>query len=147
VARLLYLPTLIVAAAILVKGYADTGDGFSAGVVAALGVVLRHLALGGGKAGALPSPTSAITVAVAGLLVALGVAATPLFLGDAILTHYPPPGGEVVYLGTLELLTAVLFDAGIFLLVLGFALGVVSVFARTIAREEEYAGLRRVEER
>jgi multicomponent Na+:H+ antiporter subunit A len=147
VARLLYLPTLIVAAAILVKGYADTGDGFSAGVVAALGVVLRHLALGGGKAGALPSPTSAITVAVAGLLVALGVAATPLFLGDAILTHYPPPGGEVVYLGTLELLTAVLFDAGIFLLVLGFALGVVSVFARTIAREEEYAGLRRGEER
>jgi multicomponent Na+:H+ antiporter subunit A len=147
VARLLYLPTLIVAAAILVKGYADTGDGFSAGVVASLGIVLRHLAVGRGKGGVLPSPTSAIAVAFAGLLVALGVTVTPLFLGDAILTHYPPPGGEVVYLGTLELITAVLFDAGIFLLVLGFAVGVVSIFARAIAREEEYAGPRGGEER
>jgi hypothetical protein len=35
VARLLYLPTLLVAAAILVKGFVETGDGFSAGVVGA----------------------------------------------------------------------------------------------------------------
>jgi hypothetical protein len=41
----------------------------------------------------------------------------------------------------------VLFDGGIFLLVLGFALGVVSIFARAIAREEEYAGPRGGEER
>src|SRR3712207_5601760 len=41
IARLLYLPTLLVAAAILVKGFVETGDGFSAGVVGALGVLLR----------------------------------------------------------------------------------------------------------
>jgi multisubunit Na+/H+ antiporter MnhB subunit len=114
--------------------------------VASLGIVLRHLAVGRGKEGVLPSPTNAIAFAFAGLLLALGVTATPLFLGDAILTHYPPPGGEVVYLGTLELITAVLFDAGIFLLVLGFAVGVVSIFTRAIAREEEYAGPRGGEE-
>ncbi len=142
VTRLLYLPTLLVAAALLVKGYAEAGDGFSAGVVAALGMVLRHLALARGKTAALPSPASAIAVAFAGLLVALGVAAAPLFLGDAILTHYPPPGSGPIYLGTLELITAVLYDVGIFLLVVGFAVGVVSIFARTIAREEEYAGPR-----
>jgi hypothetical protein len=37
-------------------------------------------------------------------------------------------------------MAAVLFDAGIFLLVFGFAVGVVSFFARAIAGEEESAG-------
>ena len=37
-------------------------------------------------------------------------------------------------------MTAVLFDFGIFLLVFGFAVGVVSFFARAIAREEEDTG-------
>jgi multicomponent Na+:H+ antiporter subunit C len=46
VARGLLAPILVVAAAILVKGYADVGDGFAAGVVAALGVLLQILAFG-----------------------------------------------------------------------------------------------------
>ncbi len=140
IARLLYLPTFLIAAAILVKGYAQTGDGFSAGVVAALGVLLRYLAFGHEEAEKLLPVRYATTVALAGLLVALGVATAPLFFGEAILTHHPPPGTEPIYLGTVELITGVLFDAGIFLLVFGFAVGVVSFFARAIAREEEYAG-------
>jgi multisubunit Na+/H+ antiporter MnhB subunit len=140
VARLLFLPTLLVAAAILVKGFAQTGDGFSAGVVAALGVLLLYLAIGREEAEKLAPVRYAPVVAVVGLLVALGVAAVPLFLGDSILTHYPPPGSEPVYLGTVELITPVLFDVGIFFLVFGFTVGVVSFFARAIAREHEYAG-------
>lgn len=140
VAKLLFLPTLVAAVAILVKGYAQTGDGFSAGVVAALGILLLYLAFGRERAERLPPVRHAPAVAFAGLLVTLCVAAVPLFLGEAVLTHYPPPGSEPVYLGTLELITPVLFDAGIFLLVFGFAVGVVSIFARAIARQEEYAG-------
>jgi multicomponent Na+:H+ antiporter subunit A len=139
VARLLYLPTLLVAAALLVKGFVQTGDGFSAGVVAALGMLLRYLAFGHEEAEKFPPVRYATFVAFAGLLVSLGVAAAPLFLREAVLTHYPPPGTEPVHLGTLELMTAVLFDFGIFLLVFGFAVGVVSFFARAIAREEGYA--------
>ncbi|HEY6581818.1 MAG TPA: MnhB domain-containing protein, partial [Rubrobacter sp.] len=76
------------------------------------------------------------------LLVALSVAALPLFFGEAILTHSPPPSTEPVHLETLELMTAVLFDSGVFLLVFGFAVGVVSFFARAneAAGEEGYAG-------
>jgi multisubunit Na+/H+ antiporter MnhB subunit len=140
VARLLYLPTFLVAAAILVKGFVETGDGFSAGVVAALGVLLRYLAFGHEEAKRLLPVRHATAVTFAGLLVALSVAAAPLFFGEAVLTHRPPPGTEPVHLGTLELMTAVLFDSGVFLLVFGFAVGVVSFFARTIAREEGYAG-------
>jgi multisubunit Na+/H+ antiporter MnhB subunit len=135
IARLLYLPTLLVAAAILVKGFVETGDGFSAGVVGALGVLLRYLAFGHDEAKRLLPVRYATAVAFSGLLVALSVAAAPLFFGEAVLTHRPPPGSEPVHLGTLELMTAVLFDFGVFLLVFGFAVGVVSFFARTIAGE------------
>ncbi len=34
-ARLLLLPSWMIAFAILIKGYSDSGDGFSAGVIAA----------------------------------------------------------------------------------------------------------------
>lgn len=139
-ARLLFLPTTVAAFAILVKGYAQSGDGFSAGVVAALGVLLQHLALGRTEAEKLWPVRHAGPIAIAGLLVALGVAVAPLFLGDAVLTHYPGPGAGVVYFGTLELITPVLFDVGVFLLVFGFAVGTINAFARTISREQEYAG-------
>ena len=140
VAKLLFLPTLFVAAAILVKGYAQTGDGFSAGVVASLGVLLQYLAFGRHKAKKLPLVRFAGKIAFIGLLVALLVAAAPLFLGDPVLTHYPRPGDDVVYLGTVELITPVLFDVGVFLLVFGFVVGTVNLMARRIADEEEYRG-------
>ena len=83
-----------------------------------------------------------LAIAFAGLLVTLGVAAAPLLFGDAPLTHYPPPGSEPVHAGTIELMTAVLFDVGVFVLVFGFAVGVVSVFARAgeAAEGDGYAG-------
>jgi multicomponent Na+:H+ antiporter subunit A len=136
VAKLLYLPTLLVGAALLVKGFVETGDGFSAGVVAALGVLLRYLAFGHEETGRFPPVRYATAIALSGLLVALGVAAASLLLGDAPLTHYPAPGTEPVHLGTLELMTTVLFDLGVFLVVFGSVVGVVSLFARA----GEYAG-------
>ena len=140
VARLLLLPTVVAALAILIKGYAEPGDGFSAGVVAALGVLLQHLALGRDEAGKLWPVRRAGRIAFVGLLVALAVAAVPLFLGDPLLTHFPPPGADPIYLGTLELITAVAFDVGVFLLVFGFVVGTIGAFASTISEEEEYAG-------
>jgi multicomponent Na+:H+ antiporter subunit A len=142
IARLLYLPTFLVAAALLVKGFVETGDGFSAGMVAALGVLLRYLAFGHERTRRLPVVRHSLAIAFAGLLATLGVAAVPLLFGDAPLTHYPPPGSEPVHAGTIELMSAVLFDVGIFVLVFGFAVGVVSVFARAAeaAEGDGYAG-------
>ncbi len=140
VAKLLLLPTFVAAFAILVKGYAQPGDGFSAGVVASLGVLLQYLVLGRREAERLVTVRNAPTIAGAGLLLSLSVAVVPLFLGDPVLTHYPRPGEDVVYLGTLELITPVLFDLGIFFLVFGFAVGAIGAFARTISEQEEYAG-------
>ncbi len=140
VAKLLFLPALVAAVAILVKGYAQTGDGFSAGVVASLAVVLQYLAFGRREAEKLPLVGLAGKGAFVGLLIGLLVAAVPVFLGDPVFNHYPGPGAHVVYFGTLELITPVLFDVGVFLLVFGFAVGSVRAIAHAIAREEEYRG-------
>ncbi|MDP8949992.1 MAG: sodium:proton antiporter [Actinomycetota bacterium] len=139
VARLLLLPTLMAAVAILVKGYAEPGDGFSAGVVAALAILLQYLAFGREQVERLLPVKSPGNVAFAGLLLALGLAAFPLFMGEPPLTHYPPPGSKVIYLGTLEIITAVAFDVGIFLLVFGFATGAIRLVAHAMdhARTEE----------
>ncbi|CAA9575010.1 MAG: hypothetical protein AVDCRST_MAG49-4067 [uncultured Thermomicrobiales bacterium] len=130
VARVLLAPTLVVAAAVLIKGYADTGDGFSAGVIAALGVLLQFVAFGHRVAERLPLLRFAPAGTFVGLALALAVAFVPTLRGDPIMTHAPGPDEHVVHLGTLELLTAVLFDVGVFLLVFGFAVGAIGMIAR-----------------
>jgi multicomponent Na+:H+ antiporter subunit B len=131
VARLLLPPGLVVATAIIVKGYADVGDGFSAGVIVALAVSLQYLALGPrGAEATLPILRRAPAVAVAGLLLALAVAFVPVLSGRPLLAHLPPPGKKPVTIGTLELITAVVFDVGVFLLVVGVLVVLVHQLAR-----------------
>ena len=137
VARLLLLPTLVTALAILVKGYTQPGDGFSAGVVASLGVLLQLMVFGREEAEKIPGVRQAGTLAFVGLLAALGLAAVPLLLGDPVLTHYPPVGAKVVYFGTLEFITAVLFDCAVALLVFGFVVGTVGAISRAVEDADE----------
>jgi multisubunit Na+/H+ antiporter MnhB subunit len=95
ISKFLLLPTLVAAVALLVKGYVQPGDGFSAGVVAGLAVLMQYLAFGREEAEKLPLVKSAGVMAFVGLLVSLSVAVVPVFLGDPVLTHYPPPEAHV----------------------------------------------------
>ena len=120
IARLLLGPSLVVAVAIMVKGYSDVGDGFSAGVIVALAIALQYVAYGLRRTEAdLPFLRLAPFVAVAGLLLALAVGFFPVVTGNPIFTHWPAPGAHPTRIGTLEMLTAVVFDIGVFLLVVG----------------------------
>jgi multisubunit Na+/H+ antiporter MnhB subunit len=127
VARALLGPTLIVAVALLVKGYADVGDGFAAGIVAALGVLLQYLAFGREKVREALPVHLAPFVALAGLAVAFAVFGVPLLFGDAPLESWPAPGDKPVHIGSLELITPFAFDVGVFLLVLGAAVSLIDV--------------------
>ncbi len=125
VARLLLLPTLVVAIATLVKGYSATGDGFSAGVIAASGILLQYLAFGRRAVRHVVPASLPPAMVAAGLLLALLVAFVPTIFGNPVLTHTPAPDEPVISLGTLELHTAVLFDVAVFCLVFGFVVGVI----------------------
>ena len=131
VARLLLAPSVVVAAAIMVKGYSHVGDGFSAGVIVALAVSLQYVARGPVRTeAALPFLRFAPAVAVTGLLLSLATGFFPIVRGTPIFTHWPPPGQDPVRIGTLELMTAVVFDVGVFLLVLGVLVVLVHQLAR-----------------
>lgn len=134
-ARILLLPTWMIAFAILVKGYTDSGDGFSAGVIAALGVILQYVAYGTTIAEKLRPVRYARQLAMAGLLLALSVAFVPVLRGQPIMTHYPGPDRDAMHLGSLELTTPFLFDIGVFLLVMGVCVGVFDLLAHATRRD------------
>jgi multisubunit Na+/H+ antiporter MnhB subunit len=126
-------PAVMVAAAIIVKGYGDVGDGFSAGVIVALAIALRYVTLGTERAEhSLPVLRHAPVIAAGGLLLALAVGFLPVAAGDPPFTHWPAPGAHVVKIGTLELISAVAFDVGVFLLVCGILVTLVHQLARLV---------------
>jgi multisubunit Na+/H+ antiporter MnhB subunit len=131
VARVLLPTSLVTAVAILIKGYADAGDGFAAGAVAATGVIVQYVAFGARAVERLLPVRLAPASVVVGLLLALAVTFAPVIAGRPLLSHAPAPGAHVVHIGILELHTAMLFDVGVFLVVLGFAVGVMRTIART----------------
>lgn len=146
IARILFLPSLMTALAVLIKGYADVGDGFNAGVIAGLAFLLQYVAFGYEEAKAkLRTKYLPAIGFCGGLLLALLTAFVPLLLGKPIFTHSPAPGAEVIHFGTFELITAVAFDIGVFLMVFGFALGAIDIVAQATSRkrgtpEEKEAG-------
>jgi multicomponent Na+:H+ antiporter subunit B len=137
VARLLWGPSLVVAFGLIVKGYVEVGDGFAAGVVVSLVVGLFYVALGAeGAERALPFLRFAPRLAVGGLLLSLVDGFFPLLLGEPPFTHHPGPGEEVTHIGALELFTPLVFDIGVFLLVLG----VLTVLLHQLADPDSEAG-------
>lgn len=113
-------PAIMVAAAIIVRGYSDVGDGFSAGVIVALAIALRYVTLGVEEAErGLPILRRAPVAVAGGLLIALASGFFGVALGDPPFTHHPGPGEHVAEIGMLELMTPVVFDIGVMLVVVG----------------------------
>jgi multicomponent Na+:H+ antiporter subunit B len=137
VAWLLLGPSVLVAAGLIVKGYAEVGDGFGAGVIVALAIAVNYVAFGtAGAEGALPALRYAPATAIAGLLLAIASGFFSVALGDPPVTHQPRPGEHVIKIGTAELFTPLVFDVGIFLLVVG----VLTVLVHQLAHREEDFG-------
>jgi multisubunit Na+/H+ antiporter MnhB subunit len=125
----------MVAFAILIKGYSDSGDGFSAGVIASLGVIMVYLTFGTETAEKLRPVRYARQISLAGLLVALSTAFIPVLRGQPIMTHYPGPDKDAIHFGALEITTPFLFDIGVFLLVMGVCIGIFDLLAHATRRE------------
>ena len=128
---------LVALLAVTVSGCAAIAGIFKAGVwvgvIVALAVSLQYVASGARRAEAeVPLLRLAPLVAGAGLLLALAVGFFPVLTGKPIFTHWPPPGVHPITIGTLELLTAVVFDVGVFLLVVG----VLVILVHQLARDE-----------
>lgn len=118
------LPLLLLFAAfLLIRGHHEPGGGFAAGLVAAAGVALVAFADGPPAARRLVR-TDPLRLAGAGLLVAAASAVAGLAAGRGLLAGLwaamPIGGGR-----TLEVGTPLLFDIGVFLVVVGATLTIV----------------------
>ncbi|WP_338899621.1 hydrogen gas-evolving membrane-bound hydrogenase subunit E [Streptomyces sp. TG1A-60] len=122
--RLLFPSILTLSLFVLFSGHYRPGGGFAGGLVAGQAFVLRFLVGGRADLGAaLRVPAGA--VAGTGLLIAAGVGLFPSALGGAplastVVAWHPP------VLGTVEFATSLFFDVGVYLLVIGVTLKLLS---------------------
>jgi multicomponent Na+:H+ antiporter subunit B len=127
VARGVLPVTTLFALYLLLRGHNEPGGGFIAGLVTASAVVLQALAFGAAATRERLTPLLGPFPWV-GLVVAAAAGALAVLWGDPFLTHYhwylPLPGG-----GYYHLSTTLLFDIGVYMVVVGTAAMLVATFA------------------
>ncbi len=118
-ARAVFPLALAAAAALLLRSYAEVGDGFSAGAVAGAGAALLFASHPPAEAAARTRAILAPRLIALGLLLTLLTVWAPVLAGHPPVSHFPAPGAHVVAFGALELHTGVIFDLGVAVAVYG----------------------------
>lgn len=133
--RLLFPTMIMLSFWLLFVGHDNPGGGFAGGVIAGLAFVLRYLAGGRYELGeAMPIPASYLLGT--GLFVAAAGGAMPLIYGRSVLQSVPvelPLGA----LGSLHFTTAMVLDVGVYILVTGLIIDLVSALGAEIDRQSE----------
>jgi len=131
VARGVLLPTFVVAVALIVKAPHGTGDGFSAGVLAATAVLLQYVAFGHRQAARrMRIAPVGVRAGLVGLILMLGVLFSGPVSGRPLLAHRPAPDEPARSWLGVEIHTATAFDLGVALLVFGLLVSVVELVAQ-----------------
>ena len=124
--RLLYPSILVLSLFFLFSGHNQPGGGFVGGLAASAGISLRYVT-GGVDAVRRSFRLEPWTILGSGLALSVGTAIFPMLLGGTILEHgtlklHPPVLGEV------KVTSALPFDIGVYLLVIGLALMIFEAF-------------------
>ncbi len=126
-ARLTLHLMLVFAIYLLLRGHNAPGGGFIAGVLTAVALTFQMMAFHT-EALLQEMPWKPLQVVVVGLLLAAGTGLGSVFIGYPFLTsaigHYSFP-----LLGEVELATAMGFDIGVYLVVVGTSLGIIRAIA------------------
>jgi multicomponent Na+:H+ antiporter subunit A len=119
---------------LLLAGHNQPGGGFVGGLVAGAALAMRYVA-GGVEEVRRLTPLQPWTILGAGLVLAVGTALAPLLVGGAVLEtglvswHLP-------VLGTVKATSALPFDVGVYLLVLGLVLMVFEAFGDDLPEDD-----------
>lgn len=132
VARGVLPVTALFALYLLLRGHDEPGGGFIAGLVTAAAIVLQGIAFGVEDTRRLVAPVVRPAIG-AGLTIATLTGFVALFYGDPFMTHYHTKLGLVGRRGYLHLNTALFFDIGVYLAVVGVAATLLGVFVTASA--------------
>ncbi len=133
IVRVLFHTIILVSIYLLFAGHNSPGGGFAGGLVAGMALVMRYVAGGRWELGAA-APTDAGRLLGSGLILAVGSAVVPLFFGMAPLQSTVWEA-EVPVLGHLELVSSTIFDAGVYLVVIGLVLDVLRSLGAEVDRQ------------
>lgn len=149
VTRLLFHTVVVFSVYLLIAGHNEPGGGFAAGMVTGLALVIRYLA-GGRYELDEAAPVDAGRLIGAGLVVAAVSALLPIAVGGAVLQS-AVVDVHVPLVGDLHLVSSVLFDVGVYLVVVGLALDLLRALGshidRQLVRERREAEARATEDR
>jgi multicomponent Na+:H+ antiporter subunit A len=115
--RLVFYAVLMMSLWLLFAGHNQPGGGFVGGLLAGSAITLRYIAGGIDEVRGL-SRFRPWTVLGAGLLLCTVTAAVPLIAGDAVL-EVGLATLAIPLIGTVKVSSALLFDAGVYLAVVG----------------------------
>ena len=136
--RVTFHAVLVGSIYLLFAGHNQPGGGFVGGLVAGASVALRYAAGGIDEVRAL-SRFRPWTILGAGLLVAAVTATVPLLSGDEVLVA-SSVRWELPLLGSVSVASTLLFDIGVYLLVVGLVLMVFEAFGDDLPVPEEGGG-------
>ncbi len=136
--RLVFHTMLAFALFLLFAGHNAPGGGFAAGLVAGIALTVRYLAGGRYELGEAVPVHPGLLLGT-GLFLSVGAGLVPLAFGGAMLQSalIEIDGGP---LGTIKLVTALFFDIGVFLVVLGLVLDVLRTLGGEVDRQGEVEG-------
>jgi multicomponent Na+:H+ antiporter subunit A len=120
--RLVFPLIMVLSFYFFFAGHNTPGGGFAGGLTAGLALVLRYLAGGRYELGEA-LPLDAGKVLGAGLILSAGTAVTSLLLGAPVLSSAVLQF-DLPVLGHVKLVTALFFDLGVYLIVVGLVLDV-----------------------
>lgn len=125
-ARVIFHTTLVGSVYLLFVGHNRPGGGFVGGLVAGAAIALRFIAGGIGEVRGLTS-LRPWTILGSGLAIAVLTALTPILLGDPVLSSALWEL-DVPLVGTVKTTSALVFDAGVYLAVVGLVFMVFEAF-------------------
>jgi multisubunit Na+/H+ antiporter MnhB subunit len=140
--RWLFHVILLVSVYVTFRGHNAPGGGFAGGLIASLAFVLRYLAGGSPlpRARSTSLPTAIIGV---GLVIAVGTAIVPLFFGGGLLES-DIAKIDVPLIGEIKLVSSAMFDLGVYVVVLGVVLTVLTALAQGAAGDHDTDGAEEV---
>ncbi|MGB1823428.1 MAG: hydrogen gas-evolving membrane-bound hydrogenase subunit E [Ilumatobacteraceae bacterium] len=136
-ARVLFASILTLAIYFLFAGHNQPGGGFVGGLTAGAAISLLYIA-GGNPAVRRLLPMKPWTVLGGGLLIAVVTAIVPILLGGAVLEHALLEA-DLPFLGKIKTTSALPFDIGVFLVVVGLVLMAYEAFGDDPEASEEDA--------
>lgn len=141
ITRLLFHTIMLVSLYLLIAGHNLPGGGFAAGLTAGLALTLRYLA-GGRYELERATPIKAGTMLGLGLAICCLYAVVPVFFGGSIMQSYTLAADLPLY-GHTYVVTSVIFDIGVYLIVIGLVLDILRSLGGHVDEQHEDEIMRR----